>query len=71
MNQFVAQGKQADGGVTEFARAIERILAGERDAEALCSGLELDSSMVIETTLKALDDPSILQELLPEDGSPA
>ena len=70
VNQLVAQGKQAGGKDTEVASSIERILAGERDVEALCSGLGLNAFMIIETILQALEDPSILQDLLPEDGSP-
>ena len=39
VDQLVTQSKQAGGEAAAFVSAIERILAGERDAEALCSGL--------------------------------
>ena len=68
VNQLVAQFKQAGGENAAFARSIERILSDERDAEALCSGLGSNSSMVIETILEALEDPSVLQDLLPRDA---
>ena len=69
VNQLVEQLKQAGGEAAALATAIERILSGERDAEALCSGLRLDHSMIIETILEALEDPSILQDMLPEDSA--
>ena len=45
--------------------AIRRVLAGERDADALCASLDLADSMIIETILQALADPSTLTDLQP------
>jgi hypothetical protein len=65
----VEHGQQAGGEAAEFAKSIERILAGERDAESLCQNLSIFAPM-IETVLAALEDPSMLDNLLPEDESP-
>ncbi len=56
-----------EGGLTEFVAAIRQILAGERDEEALCDGLDPDDSMIVETILRGLADPSTLEDLLPSD----
>ena len=69
VNQLMEGFKQGGGESVAFAKSIERILAGERDAEALCSDLGSNPSMIIETILEALEDPSILQDLLPEDSA--
>lgn len=51
-------------GRTSLASALRQILAGERDAVALCDHLDPEDSMVIETLLAALADPASLQPLL-------
>ena len=51
--------------------AIRQVLAGERDADALCANLDLDDSMIIETILAGLADPSTLSDLLPSKPSGA
>jgi len=56
---------------TQTANAIDRILAGERDEESLCEGLDFNSSMIIETIVQALADPSTLQDLIPADPGTA
>ncbi len=53
----------------KVADTLDRILSGERDAEALCEGLELNPSMLIETILEALADPSTLEDLLPPESA--
>ena len=55
-------------GWTNVVAAIRRILSGERDAEALCAGLDFEDSMIIETILEALADPSTLADLLSPDS---
>ena len=65
-NQIVEQGRQADGEEAEFAKSIERILAGERDADALTQNLT-NFAAVVETMLAALEDPTVLANLLPKD----
>jgi len=55
-------------GWTSLVAAIRRLLAGERDADVLCEGLGLEDSMIIETILHALADPSTLNDILPDEG---
>jgi len=59
------------GGWTSLVAAIRRILAGDRDADALCTDLDLEDSMIVETILRGLADPSTLADLLPEEGAGA
>jgi hypothetical protein len=47
--------------------AIRRILAGERDEDALCDALDSEDSMVVDATLRGLEDPSSLDDLQPND----
>ena len=54
-------------GWTKLVAALRRILAGERDADALCEALDLEDSMIIETILTGLSDPSTLSDLLPTE----
>lgn len=56
-------------GYTKLVSAIRRILAGERDADALCLELDLEDFMIVETILIAIEDPSTLKSLLPEGGA--
>ena len=53
------------GGWTNLVAAIRRVLAGERDAEALYGSLDGEDSVIIETILQAISDPASLAELLP------
>ncbi|HJX53677.1 MAG TPA: tetratricopeptide repeat protein [Polyangia bacterium] len=57
-------------GWTNLVAAIRRILAGERDPDALCAALDLEDSMIVETVLQGLADPSILSDLFPSDPAP-
>jgi len=50
-------------GWSRLVAAIRHILDGERDTEALCEPLDVEDSMVIETILHALTDPSSLADL--------
>jgi tetratricopeptide (TPR) repeat protein len=52
-------------GWTKLVPAIRRILVGERDADALCANLDLQDSMIIDTILQGLADPTTLADLLP------
>ncbi|MEM9366221.1 MAG: tetratricopeptide repeat protein [Planctomycetota bacterium] len=63
----VAAMRKGGGEWTACAAAIESILAGERSAERSCENTGLTGSMIIETTLAAIDDPNILAELLPTE----
>jgi tetratricopeptide (TPR) repeat protein len=54
-------------GWTNLVAAIRRILEDERDADALCADLDSEDSMIIETILAGLDDPSTLSDLLPSE----
>jgi tetratricopeptide (TPR) repeat protein len=53
------------GGWTNLVGAIRRILAGERDADALCESLDIEDSMIVEAILAGIEDPSSLQDLMP------
>ncbi len=55
-------------GWANLVGGIRRILSGERNAEVICKDLDLDDSMIVETILSALDDPSVLKPLLSQDG---
>jgi len=57
-------------GWTKLVAAIRRILAGERKADALCADLDSQDSMIIETILQGLADPSSLADLMPREGPP-
>ncbi len=63
-DEHIRQANQAGGEAAEFARVIQRILAGERDRDPLCQGLSYQFSPVVETILEALADPSTLDSLL-------
>jgi tetratricopeptide (TPR) repeat protein len=54
-------------GWTDLVAAIRRILAGERDADALCEKLDMEDSMIVEAILAGLADPSTLSDLLPTE----
>jgi tetratricopeptide (TPR) repeat protein len=64
---LIAHGLPAleKGGWTNLVGAIRRILAGERDADALCESLDLEDSMIVEAILAGIGDPSSLQDLMP------
>lgn len=54
---------------TRSADALDRLLSGDRDADALCDGLSPieDEAMIIEAILAGLLDPSSLSDLLVTD----
>ena len=59
--------RYAEASCNEMVTAIGRILAGEKDADALCANLDSEDSMVIEAILAGLADPSTLSDLLPHE----
>ncbi|MBI4841457.1 MAG: tetratricopeptide repeat protein, partial [candidate division NC10 bacterium] len=65
LEQLLPQLEQR--GWTNLVAAIRGLLADERNSEVLCEGLDLEDSMIIETILHALDDPSTLKDLLPDE----
>ena len=54
-------------GWTNLVAAIRRILAGERNTDDLCASLDSEDSMIVETILHGLADPSTLSALLPSE----
>ncbi len=50
-------------GWTDLAAAIRRLLAGERDPDALCAGLDPEDGAIVATILQALADPGALAGL--------
>ena len=49
----------------KLLNAVHRIVAGERDAEMLIEDLDHEESLIVETILAAVSDPSTLSDLLP------
>lgn len=62
-----ALSKMEKHGWTNLVAAIHQIFDGERNAETLCESLDAEDSMIIETTLAAIDDPNTLADLLPTE----
>jgi tetratricopeptide (TPR) repeat protein len=54
-------------GWTKLVAAIRLVLAGERDEDALCDGLDSEDMMIVGAILQGLADPSSLNDLLPSD----
>jgi tetratricopeptide (TPR) repeat protein len=55
-------------GWTNLVGAIRRILAGERNRDALSDKLDSEDTMIVETILEALENPAILQTMFPAGG---
>lgn len=53
-------------GWKSLVAAIRRILAGEREKDSLCDGLDLEDSTIVAAILQGIEDPSSLQDLMPE-----
>lgn len=53
-------------GWINLVAALRRLLSGERDADALCEGLDLQDSMIVEAILAGIADPASLDDLRPE-----
>lgn len=66
LRQQVAM-REAGEGWSRAADALDRILAGERNADALCEDLTLEGAMIVEAILAGLEDPSTLQDLRPAE----
>ena len=72
VKQFQPMLAQAGPEGESLSRALDRILAGERDEAALCEGLQFNAAMIIETILAGLADPQTLADLLPaSDAEPS
>jgi hypothetical protein len=65
--------RYSDPGWNKLVHAVQRILGGERDSEALGldSDLNPDDSLIVGIILAALSDPSTLADLLPPEGPAA
>jgi tetratricopeptide (TPR) repeat protein len=65
----LSQGEQR--GWTNLVAAVRKILAGERNEQVLVAPLDFEDSMIIETILRAIADPTTLSALMPteDDGS--
>jgi hypothetical protein len=53
-------------GWTNLVAAINALLNGQRDPTLLCTNLDLEDTMIVETILEAIDDPTTLSDLLPD-----
>ena len=66
--QHQAAMRQAGSDWAKLADALDRLLAGERDAATLCEGLDFDTGLIMETILQGIADPASLENLtLPPD----
>jgi tetratricopeptide (TPR) repeat protein len=67
----IALSQMEKGGWTNLVAAVRQILAGERNEQVLVAPLDLEDSMIIETILRAIADPTTLSALMPteDDGS--
>lgn len=69
--QQQAAMRQATPEWAAFADVLDRLLAGERDADALCGGLDSDPAVLTEYILAGIADPETLNDFLPQDAPPA
>ena len=51
--------------------AIGRVLDGERSPDALCTGLDREDTLVVQTLVSTLDDPDVLLALAERPPPPA
>lgn len=68
LEQWLQALEQSGGENANLAQAIQHMRNGERDPDTLCQNLGPTGSMIIETTLQALDNPAFLQNLLTKDA---
>jgi len=66
---YVDAMRKGGGESLACADAIENILAGERNEQRLCENAGLTASMIIETILRAIADPTTLSALLPPEDA--
>lgn len=59
--------RQPGSGFAFLADALDRVLAGERDAGTLCADLGPDPSMLIEYILEGIANPDSLREWMPQE----
>jgi tetratricopeptide (TPR) repeat protein len=67
VSHYQAAMRKAGGEWSHTADSLDRILAGERDADTLCESLDLEGSIIVEAILEGIEDPSSLQDLLPTE----
>lgn len=63
--------RSGGSGWCALAEVLDRVLAGERDEDALTTDLGADQAMILEAILRGLEDPSSLQDLIPAEGKEA
>jgi tetratricopeptide (TPR) repeat protein len=64
----IALSQMEQRGWTNLVAAVRKILAGERSEQVLFAPLDLEDSMIIETILRAIADPTTLSALMPAEG---
>jgi hypothetical protein len=62
LEQLLAQREQHGWG--KLVAVLRRIVAGERDVEALCDGLDAEDSMIVDMAVGVLTDEGLLDELI-------
>ena len=65
----IALSQMEQGAWTNLVAAVRQILAGERNEQVLVAPLDLEDSMIIETILRAIADPTTLSALMPAEGN--
>ncbi len=65
VSQYQTAMRETGEDWSRVTDALDRILAGERDADALCESLDPDDSMIVEAILAGIEDPSSFQDLMP------
>ena len=63
---YQAVMRQGHPDWAKLAAVLDRVLAGERDADALCESLYPDLAMIVEAILHGLADPATLDDLFPD-----
>jgi tetratricopeptide (TPR) repeat protein len=63
-----ALSQMEEHGWSNLVAAIRQILTGERNEQRLCASHDFEDSMIIETILRAIADPTTLSALLPVEG---
>jgi tetratricopeptide (TPR) repeat protein len=65
--QLEAGMEQVPKHQANLVAAIRRLLAGERDEDTLCKGLELWESVIVVHILRGLENPETLNDLLSDE----
>jgi tetratricopeptide (TPR) repeat protein len=68
--EWQAAMRQGGPDWTALADALDRLLAGERDAATLCEGMDYDGGLILETILRGIAEPDSVAWLKAEPKEP-